>query len=167
MRVSMLYLWLCGMCGLVQEVSNIWLCPSTSPSLLVPHPYSLGFSCGPPHQACPLPWTTVHLPNQVVLHLQHSHHSAKCFGLEPLHHFPGTSSGGLAVGFGYLAPPPFPTSHLPHHLHSPPLHSPPLHPTHTSIFHPSILHPFFLPPLHPSIPTSPCLFSDAGITFRR
>lgn len=48
-----------------------------------------GIPCGPAHQVCSLPRSADVIPDQAVLHLQHSHHSAERLGVQPLHYLPG------------------------------------------------------------------------------
>lgn len=45
--------------------------------------------CRPPNQVCPLPWTIQQLPNQALLHLQHSNHPSICSRLQPLRYLSG------------------------------------------------------------------------------
>ena len=46
--------------------------------------FFIGIPCGLAHQECPLSWTVLFLPHQVVLHLQYSYHSPICSRFQSL-----------------------------------------------------------------------------------
>ena len=46
--------------------------------------FFIGIPCGLAHQECPVSWTVLFLPHQVVLHLQYSHHSPICSSFQSL-----------------------------------------------------------------------------------